>query len=50
MATTSWFALAYFKQMFPAAKLLDEKIIVDNGNIVTGGATLSFMNVCIYLI
>lgn len=49
-ATTSWFASEYFKQMFPAVKLLDEKIIVDNGNIVTGGATLSFMNICIYLI
>ena len=29
---------------------MDEKIIVDNGKMVTGGATLSFQNLCIYLI
>ncbi len=49
-ATTSWFASDYFRMMFPKVKLLDEKIIVDNGKIVTGGATLSFMNLCIYLV
>lgn len=48
-STTSWFSAAAFRQMFPEVILLDEKIIVDNGNIITGGATLSFMNLCIYL-
>lgn len=49
-ATTSWFSADAFRLMFPDVILLDEKIIVDNGNMVTGGATLSFMNLCIYLI
>jgi len=49
-ATTSWFSSHQFKTVFPEVILLDEKIIVDNGNIVTGGATLSFTNLRIYLI
>lgn len=49
-ATTSWFASAAFRVMFPRVKLMDEKIIVDNGKTITGGATMSFQNLCIYLI
>ncbi len=49
-ATTSWFASSHFKAMFPKVKLMDEKIIVDNGKTITGGATLSFQNLCIYLV
>ncbi|MFY8033099.1 MAG: GlxA family transcriptional regulator [Flexibacteraceae bacterium] len=49
-ATTSWFAANDFRQMFPKVKLIDEKIIVDNGKTITGGATLSFQYICIYLI
>jgi len=48
-ATTSWFAANDFRSMFPNVILTDEKIIVDNGRIITGGATLSFQNLCIYL-
>lgn len=48
-ATTSWFASAAFRSMFPTVKLIDERIIVDNGRTITGGATLSFQNLCIYL-
>lgn len=48
-ATTSWFASGAFRSMFPAVKLLDERIIVDNGRTITGGATLSFQNLCVYL-
>lgn len=49
-ATTSWFASDEFRTMFPRVKLMDEKILVDNGKTITGGATLSFQNLCIYLI
>lgn len=49
-ATTSWFSSEAFKMMFPLVNLSDEKIIVDAGRIITGGATLSFTNLCIYLI
>jgi transcriptional regulator GlxA family with amidase domain len=48
--TTSWFASNDFRKMFPRVKLMDEKIVVDNGKTITGGATLSFQNLCIYLI
>lgn len=49
-ATTSWFASNDFRALFPKVTLTDEKIIVDNGTIITGGATMSFQNLCIYLI
>ena len=49
-ATTSWFASAAFRALFPRVKLMDEKIIVDNGRSITSGATMSFQNLCIYLI
>lgn len=49
-ATTSWFAANEFRNLFPFVKLQDEKIIVDNGKQITGGATMSFQNLVVYLI
>lgn len=49
-ATTSWFAAEEFKALFPQVLLRDERILIDNGTSVTTGATLSFQNLCIYLI
>ncbi len=49
-ATTSWFAVEAFRRLFPTVILHDERIIVDNGRVITGGATLSFQNLCVYLI
>ncbi len=49
-ATTSWFVARDFQKMFPAISLRDERIIVDTGQIITGGTTFSYTNLCIYLI
>ena len=49
-ATTSWFAAEAFRKRFPQVKLCDEKMIVDYDRIISGGATTSFINLCVYLI
>ena len=49
-ATTHWLGVDYFKEMFPDVKLVDDKIIVDNGNLYTSGGAFSFTSLMIYLI
>lgn len=49
-ATTHWFFAHEFKQRFPEVQLQEEKVIVDEGNIVTCGAATSFQNLVIYLV
>jgi len=49
-ATTVWWMANLFSQQFPGTTLtLDELVIVD-GNIITGGATTSYFNVCLRLL
>jgi transcriptional regulator GlxA family with amidase domain len=49
-ATTHWLGVDYFREMFPDVKLVDDKIIVDNGNLYTSGGAFSFTSLMIYLI
>jgi transcriptional regulator GlxA family with amidase domain len=49
-ATTHWFFAKEFKQRFPEVRLQEERVIVDEGNIVTCGAATSFLNLVIYLV
>jgi transcriptional regulator GlxA family with amidase domain len=49
-ATTHWLGADYFKEMFPDVKMVDDKIIVDNGNLYTSGGAFSFTSLMIYLI
>lgn len=49
-ATTHWLGSDIFREMFPEVQLLDDKIIVDNGNIYTSGGAFSFTSLIIYLI
>jgi transcriptional regulator GlxA family with amidase domain len=49
-ATTHWLGVDYFKIMFPDVKLVEDKIIVDNGNLYTSGGAFSFTSLMIYLI
>ncbi|MFC3094685.1 GlxA family transcriptional regulator [Alteromonas sediminis] len=49
-ATTVWWMSNLFVQQFPNTTLtLDELVIVD-GNVITGGATTSYFNVCLRLL
>lgn len=47
---THWAAANEFKKMFPAVKLLDDKIITDDNGIYTSGGSYSYLNLLLYII
>jgi transcriptional regulator GlxA family with amidase domain len=47
---THWDFANQFRQMFPAVKLMDDKIITDENNIYTSGGAYSWLNLILYLI
>jgi transcriptional regulator GlxA family with amidase domain len=49
-ATTHWLCASLFRKMFPKVNLQPERLIVDEGNIITSGAAMSFQDVMLYLI
>jgi transcriptional regulator GlxA family with amidase domain len=49
-ATTHWFFADLFRQHFPRVDLLVDRLIVDEGSVITCGAALSFLDLALYLI
>jgi len=49
-ATTHWQTADLFNQLYPHITLCDEKILIDHGQILMGGGTLSFQNLMVYLV
>jgi transcriptional regulator GlxA family with amidase domain len=49
-ATTHWSLASTFRAMFPKVKLLDDKIIIDEGGIYTSGGGASSLSLCLYLV
>lgn len=49
-ATTHWFWAEEFRKMYPKVALHPEKLIVDEGNVITSGAATSFNDLALYLI
>jgi len=49
-ATTHWFFAEQFRKRFPTTRLREDRVIVDEGNVVTCGAATSFLNLIIYLV
>jgi transcriptional regulator GlxA family with amidase domain len=49
-ATVSWFAADSFRKRYPHIEVVDEKILVDDGDVMTTGATMSYINLCLHLI
>ena len=49
-ATTSWFSADGFRAMFPRVQLRADRLLVDSGTLITGGSTLAFATLCIYLV
>jgi transcriptional regulator GlxA family with amidase domain len=48
--TTHWLAADAFRQMFPNAELIPEKIITEEQGIYTSGGAYSFINLVLHLI
>src|SRR5215469_2876846 len=49
-ATTHWAFADLFRRTYPQVNLLPERLIVDEGNIITAGASTSFLDVVLYLV
>ena len=49
-ATTNWFFADLFRKTYPRVKLQPERLIVDEGNVITSGAATSFLHLALYLI
>jgi len=48
--TTHWEFTAEFQRMFPAVRLVEDKIITDENNIYTSGGAYSWLNLILYLV
>ncbi|HSH64831.1 MAG TPA: helix-turn-helix domain-containing protein [Bacteroidia bacterium] len=48
--STHWNAVEKFKELFPAVKVVPDKIITDEQGIYTNGGAFSFLNLILYLI
>ncbi len=46
-STSVWFFKDYFRQMFPQVKLDLQQLVVQQQRILTGGATTSYLNLCL---
>ena len=47
---THWMASAVFKQRYPSAELLTEKVITEDSGIYCSGGAFSYLNLILYLI
>src|SRR5215471_14536303 len=49
-ATTHWGFADLFRRTYPKVNLFPERLIVDEGNIITAGASTAFLDVALYLL
>ncbi|WP_460478068.1 GlxA family transcriptional regulator [Bowmanella dokdonensis] len=49
-ATTCWWLKEVFAQRYPQVRLKFDELVVRSDNIITGGATTSFLNVCMAIL
>ena len=49
-ATTHWFFADLFRKRYPKVDLRPERLIVEEGNVITSGAATSFLDLVLYLI
>ena len=47
---THWIAANEFRKMFPAVRLVDDKIMTEEDGIYTSGGAYSFLNLLVYLV
>jgi len=49
-ATTHWAFADLFRRTYPQVNLFPERLIVDEGNIITAGASTAFLDMALYLL
>jgi len=49
-ATTHWFLADQFRETYPKVRVHPERLIVDEGIVITSGAATSFLDLMLYLI
>ncbi|SHO51319.1 GlxA family transcriptional regulator [Desulfopila aestuarii] len=49
-ATTHWALANEFKQQFPKVILRAEKMLIDEGDIISSGGVTSYLDLCLYLV
>lgn len=49
-ATTHWALAAEFRQRFPDVRLHAERILIDEGDVITAGGVTSYLDLCIHLL
>ncbi|MBO9153465.1 GlxA family transcriptional regulator [Chitinophaga sp. GCM10012297] len=49
-SSTHWMSASLFKQMYPAVKMVEDRIITDENGIYTNGGGYSFLNLMLYLV
>ncbi|MGE0734323.1 MAG: GlxA family transcriptional regulator [Alphaproteobacteria bacterium] len=49
-ATTHWFLTDEFHRRYPAVRLKGDRILVEDGSVITAGGATSFLNLCLYIV
>ena len=49
-ATTHWAFADLFRRTYPKVNLLPERLVVDEGNVITAGASTAFLDMALYLL
>lgn len=49
-ATTHWFFADLFRRSYPRVNLYPDRLIIDEGSVITSGAATSFLDLVLYLI
>jgi transcriptional regulator GlxA family with amidase domain len=49
-ATTHWFFADLFRRCYPKVNLYPDRLIIDEGNVITSGAATSFLDLILYLV
>ncbi|MBS8239892.1 helix-turn-helix domain-containing protein [Marinobacter lipolyticus] len=50
IATTHWRAAPLFRSRYPHLRLEEDRLVVDNGQIICAGGASAFTDLCIYLV
>lgn len=49
-ATTSWWLSRVFERRYPKVQVVMEQLVVEQNNVWTGGATTSYLNLCLKVV